>query len=80
MLIVISSKTAGPGKTKGSNFGNSIMNTGILILIILAAVALIIFLAVQNQKDRRKFTDQLNRDYRHSKDEEGDIDIDEIKK
>lgn len=56
------------------------MNTGILILIILAALALIVFLTVQNQKDRRKFTDQMNRDYRHSKDEEGDIDIDEIKK
>lgn len=80
MLIVISSETAGPGKTKECNFGSSIMNTGILILIILAAGALIIFLVLQNRKDRRKFTDQLNRDYRHSKEEEGDIDIDEIKK
>lgn len=56
------------------------MNTGIVAIIILVALALIIFLFRQNLKDKKKLTDQLNNSYRKSKDEEGDIDIDEIKK
>lgn len=56
------------------------MDTGIVALIILAALALIVFLFRQNLKDKKKLTDQLNSNYRKSKEEEGDIDIDEIKK
>lgn len=48
-------------------------------LIIMAAVIGIVFLAWQNQKDRKKLMDQMNRDYRKSKDQERDADIDEIK-
>lgn len=51
-----------------------------IILVAALSLALLIFLVRQNVKDQRKFRDQLNRDYRHPKDEEGDTDIDEIKK
>ena len=58
---------------------NRIMQTGGLILLIMAVLTLVIYLFQQNMKDRKKLTDQLNRDYRKSKEEEGDINIDEIK-
>lgn len=56
------------------------MDAGIAALIILGALAMVVFLFRQNLKDKKKFTDQLNNTYRKPKDEEGDIDIDEIKK
>ena len=52
----------------------------VLILLGIAAIALIIFLAVHNLKDEKKFENQLNRDYHKTKDEEGDIDVEEVKK
>ena len=55
------------------------MQMGGLILLIMAVLTLVIYLFQQNMKDRKKLTDQLNRDYRKSKEEEGDINIDEIK-
>jgi FtsZ-interacting cell division protein ZipA len=56
------------------------MNWLAIILIAIGALALIIFLAIRNQKDERKFENDLNKDYRKSKDEEDDIDIDEVMK
>jgi preprotein translocase subunit YajC len=51
---------------------------GIIILII-AVLGILVFILRQNFKDRKKLTNQLNQDYKKTKDEEGDIDIDEIR-
>ena len=56
------------------------MSWAIMILFGIAAIALIIFLIIQNQKDEKRFERQLKNDYRKSKDEEGDTEIDEITK
>ena len=56
------------------------MNWPLLILAGIAALALIIFLVIRNQKDERKFEDQLKNDYPKSKDEEGDAEIDKVLK
>lgn len=56
------------------------MDTGWILLIGGVSLALIYFLIRQNRKDEKKFVDQLNNDYRKSKDEEGDAEIDEVKK
>jgi FtsZ-interacting cell division protein ZipA len=56
------------------------MNITILILFGIAAIALVVFLVVRNQKDKNKLEDQLNNDFRKSKDEEGDVEIDEVMK
>ena len=48
-----------------------------IALIGAAALLFIIFLARLNRKDHQRFTDQLNRDYRKSKDEEDDAEIEE---
>ena len=48
------------------------MNWYILIPFGIAAIALIIFLIVRNQKDEKKFEKHLNDDYRKTKDEEDD--------
>lgn len=45
----------------------------------MAVLAIVLLILRQNFKDRKKLTNQLNQDYRKSKEEEGDIDIDEIK-
>ena len=55
------------------------MQTSGLILVILAVVVILFFILRENFKDRKELTKQLNQDYKKSKDEEGDIDIDEIK-
>ena len=56
------------------------MNWPVLILVGIAAIALIVFLALRNRKDEKEFEDQLKNDYRKPKDEEGDTEIDEVKK
>ncbi len=56
------------------------MNWLILIPVGIVLVALVIFLAIRNQKDEKKFENQLNNDYRKSKEEEGDTEVDEIPK
>lgn len=57
-----------------------IMETGWIVLIGAVSLAVIIFFIRQNRKDEKSFVDQLNKDYRKSKDEEGDAEIDEVKK
>ena len=54
------------------------MNLAVLILFGIGAIALIVFLVVRNQKDRTKLEDQLNNDFHKSKDEEGDIEADDV--
>jgi hypothetical protein len=53
------------------------MNWTAIILIGTGLIALVIFLVMRNQKDKKTFEDQLNNDYRKSKDEEGDTDTEE---
>lgn len=56
------------------------MNWIILILFGIAVIALVVFLVMRNLKDKKEFEEQLNNDYRKTKDEEGDIDTEEIVK
>lgn len=56
------------------------MNLTVLILFGIAAIALIIFLVVRNQKDKKKLEHTLNNDFHKSKDEEADVEIDEVTK
>ncbi len=56
------------------------MNWPVLILFGIAALALIVFLVIRNQKDEKKVEDELNNDYHKTKDEEGDAEIDEVLK
>jgi FtsZ-interacting cell division protein ZipA len=53
------------------------MNSWILLAVGIAVISLIIFLLWQNRKDRKKFEQQLNRDYPKSKDEENDAETEE---
>jgi FtsZ-interacting cell division protein ZipA len=53
------------------------MNWTVLIIFGIVALALIIFLVVRNQKDEKDFEKQVNNDYHKTKDEEGDVQIDE---
>jgi hypothetical protein len=53
------------------------MNWPVLIIVGIAALALIIYLIVRNQKDEKSFEEKLKQDYHKSKDEEGDVEIDE---
>lgn len=56
------------------------MNWIALTFFGIAAVALIAFLVVRNQKDEKVFEDQINNDYHKTKDEEGDAEIDKVSK
>lgn len=53
------------------------MNWPLIIVFGIAAIALIVFLVVRNQKDEKNFESQLKNDYHKTKDEEGDVEIDE---
>ena len=53
------------------------MNWPLLIIFGIAAIALIVFLVIRNQKDEKEFESQIKNDYRKTKDEEGDVEIDE---
>ena len=54
------------------------MNWTVLILFGIAAVVLIVFLVVRNQKDEKVFEEQIKNDYHKTKDEEGDAEIDKV--
>lgn len=56
------------------------MNWTVLILFGIAAIALIVFLVVRNQKDEKVFEDQIKNDYHKTKDEEDDAEIDKVTK
>ena len=55
------------------------MDWSLIIIIGIAALALITFLFVRNLKDEKKFERQVENDYRKSRSEDGDIEIDEKK-
>lgn len=54
------------------------MNWLIIIIVGIFAIALIVFLVVRNQKDKKKFEKKLNNDYPKPRSEDGDIEIDEL--
>ena len=56
------------------------MNLTVLIPFGILIIVLIVFLVVRNQKDKSKLEDKPNNDYHKSKDEEGDIETDEVMK
>ena len=53
------------------------MNWFILIPVGIVLIALVTFLVMRNQKDEKKFEEEMNNDYHKSKDEEGDVDAEE---
>lgn len=55
------------------------MNLSVIIIGI-AALALIVLLVIRNQKDKKDLVNKLNNDYRKTKEEEKDIDTEEITK
>ena len=56
------------------------MNWPILIIIGIAAIALIVFLVVRNNKDEKVFEDQMNNDFTKPTEEKADEEIDKIVK
>ena len=56
------------------------MNWPVLIIIGIAAIALIVFLVVRNNKDEKVFEDQMNNDFTKPKEENTDDGIDKIVK
>jgi hypothetical protein len=56
------------------------MNWPVLILFGIAAIALIVFLIARNVKDEKEFEDKIKNDYKKPRDEEGDIEIDDVMK
>ena len=52
------------------------MNLPVLIFVGITAILFIVLLVIKNQKDKKEVIDQMKSDYRKSKDEEGDADID----
>ena len=51
-----------------------------MIIFGIIVIALIIFLVMRNQKDKKKLEEKLNSDFHKSKDEEGDAEIDHVLK
>lgn len=51
------------------------MNWTISIFVGMAAIALISFLVIRNQKDKKELEKKLNEDYHKTKDEEGESEI-----
>jgi hypothetical protein len=56
------------------------MNWLILIPFGIAAIALIVFLIRRNIKDEKDFEEHIKQDYQKPKDEEDDIEVDEVMK
>lgn len=54
------------------------MNLLVIIVIGSAAVALVVFLIIRNRKDETDFEENLNNDYQHPRNEEGDTNIDDL--
>ena len=55
---------------------NQSMNLTLIIFVGIALIALIVFLIMRNQKDRKQLEHDLNNDYPKTKDKEGDIETD----
>jgi len=56
------------------------MNIPLLILVGIVLVALVIFLVIRNQKDKKKLEEKLNNDFPGSTNKATDIETDELMK
>ena len=56
------------------------MNWFVIIPFAIVVIALVVFLVKRNIKDEKDFEEKIKHDYPHIRDEEGDIEIDEVKK
>ncbi|MFT3844775.1 MAG: hypothetical protein QM725_06970 [Lacibacter sp.] len=56
------------------------MNIFVISITVIVCIALLVFFIVRNQKDEKKFEQQLKDDFRKSKNEEGDSEIDNVLK
>jgi len=56
------------------------MNWSVIIPFGIAALALIIFLVVRNLRDEKDLENKIKNDYPKPRDDEGDIEIDEVLK
>ena len=56
------------------------MSLTAIVFAILAGLALLIFLVVRNQKDKKDLVNKLNQDYKKTKDEENDTPTEDIPK
>lgn len=54
------------------------MNLFLIIIVGSAALALVVFLIIRNRKDETDFENNLNDDYKHPRNEEGDTNIDDL--
>jgi hypothetical protein len=54
------------------------INWPLIIAAGIGLLALLIFLIAKNQKDEKSFEEQLNEDYKKSKDQEGDEDTETL--
>jgi low affinity Fe/Cu permease len=55
------------------------INWPVLIITGVALVSLLLFLVNRNRRDKKILERKLNEDYKKSKDEEGDIEIEDTK-
>jgi len=55
------------------------INWTVITLTGVVLAALLFFLVYRNQQDKKKLEQKLNEDYKKSKDEEGDVDIEDSK-
>ena len=55
------------------------INWPVIIIPGVVLVAVLLFLVYRNQKDKKKLEQKLNEDFKKSKDEEGDVDIEDSK-
>ncbi|MDI9363905.1 MAG: hypothetical protein QM541_03065 [Flavobacterium sp.] len=54
------------------------MNLLLIIVIGSAVLALVVFLTIRNKKNETDFEDNLNKNYKHPRSEEGDTNIDDL--
>ncbi len=52
------------------------INWIIVSIVIFCVVILVVFLIIRNQKDKKKYTDFLNKDYKKANEEESDLNDD----
>jgi len=55
------------------------INWTVIIITGIVLAALLLFLVYRNQQDKKKLVQKLNEDFKKSKDEEGDVDIEDTK-
>ena len=54
------------------------INWTTILLVALPVIALIVFLVVRNLKDKKELEEKIKKDYKKPRDDEGDIEIDEV--